>query len=346
MTYREIIENNSNNPSIATRWWTKYAFHYTDITNVIGILKSGFLYSRKDANEMGLMRCDNASRQVIEMTRNETISFVRFYFRPKTPTQFYNEGFKHADLRYDGDLHANVPVPVFLLFDLEKLLSYPETKFSQTQQSGTGSPLYDTPEDFKQFNFEKIYSEGKISGDDKKYRHAEIVFPNSFEIDRCIVHILCRNSIEKVTLLNFLKNENKPAYYKYKGIIKVPNKDVFMNNGLFVTDCIYHKDAANIVFSDTSAKEDYIRYQTEKLGRDRDSLKPVSARAEFDWVGSKKPLVYHEEVSIQLNYTTYNSIFFKNLEHVKDSKLLRIKVYIEDMLVCYFEQTLSESEML
>ena len=68
------------------------------------------------------MRNDNASRQVIDMTNSGVVSKVRFYFRPLTPTQHYNEGYKHPALRYDQDENANVPVPIFLLFDLEKLL--------------------------------------------------------------------------------------------------------------------------------------------------------------------------------------------------------------------------------
>lgn len=347
MTYKEIIDRNANDPDIKIRWWARYAFHYTDITNALGILTSGFLYSRKNANSMGLMKCDNASRQVIEMTRNETTSFVRFYFRPKTPTQYYNEGYKHPSLRYDGDPKANVPVPVFFLFDLEKLLGFPETQFSETPQSGSGSPLHNTPEEFAAFDFKKIYSDGRMSGDEKRYRHAEILFPNSFDISKCPVHILCRNNIEKTTLLNLLKNEDITAFHKYKERIKVPSRDVFMNNGLYVTDCAYHKDKVSLTFSDTYEKHSYISYQANKLGIEQESLKPVEARAEFDWMGSaKKVSLYHDEVSLELNYCLPNMIVFTNLENIKDSKQLRIKVYIEDMLVCFSEHSLAESEML
>ena len=87
MTFHEIIQNNTNDPGIAIRWWTRFAFHYTDITNAVNILTTRFLYSRKHAKEIGLMKSDNASRQVIEMTHAETMSYVRFYYRPKTPTQ-------------------------------------------------------------------------------------------------------------------------------------------------------------------------------------------------------------------------------------------------------------------
>ena len=113
MEYIDIIRDNSEKRSPVS-WWPKFAFHYTDVTNAVSILSSGFLYSRADATHLRVMENDNASRQVIDMTDSAVVSKVRFYFRPLTPTQYYNEGYKHPALRYDGDENANVPVPIFL----------------------------------------------------------------------------------------------------------------------------------------------------------------------------------------------------------------------------------------
>ena len=114
MTFREIIANNclENSP---VDWWPKYAYHYTDISNAVSILRSGYIYSRIHATESGLMQNDNASRQVIDITNRAAVSSVRFYFRPLTPTQYHNEGYKHPQLRYNHDENANTPVPVFFL---------------------------------------------------------------------------------------------------------------------------------------------------------------------------------------------------------------------------------------
>lgn len=67
MTYDEVISNNCKY-NAPVSWWPKYAFHYTDVTNAIGILKTGYLYSRYNAEKSHLMSNDNASRQVIDMT--------------------------------------------------------------------------------------------------------------------------------------------------------------------------------------------------------------------------------------------------------------------------------------
>ena len=156
MTYKDIIRDNCENHS-SVSWWPRFAFHYTDVTNAVSILDSGYLYSRADASHLKVMRNDNASRQVIDMTNSGVVSKVRFYFRPLTPTQYYNEGYKHPALRYDRDENANVPVPIFLLFDLEKLLSLPGVQFSETSQAGHGSNVYSGVDAFSRLNFDYIY---------------------------------------------------------------------------------------------------------------------------------------------------------------------------------------------
>lgn len=88
MEYIDIIRDNSENRSPVS-WWPKFAFHYTDVTNAVSILSSGFLYSRADATHLRVMKNDNASRQVIDMTDSDVVSKVRFYFRPLTPTQYH-----------------------------------------------------------------------------------------------------------------------------------------------------------------------------------------------------------------------------------------------------------------
>lgn len=94
------------------------------------------------------------------MTHSGAESTVRFYFRPLTPTQYHNEGFKHPLLRYCHDLNANVPVPVFFLFDLNSLLQLPDTQFSEQSLAGGGGNLLSGEDDFAALNFIQIYKTG------------------------------------------------------------------------------------------------------------------------------------------------------------------------------------------
>lgn len=232
MTYRQIIETNCANCS--PRWWPKYAYHFTDVTNIVSILSSGMLFSRAQATRKGVMEND----KVIDMTEARTTSYARFYFRPLTPTQYYTEGFKHAQIRYDGDLYANVPVPAFLVFDLERMLKTDGVWFSAKSQAGHGSPRYQGENNFSQLPFEKIYSDGPCDNNTLRYRHAEILSPDCYPIDDSLRMILCRNECEKATLLNMLYSEDQKAYYKYKGLIRVAREKAFQRNGLFVDNVV------------------------------------------------------------------------------------------------------------
>lgn len=77
MQYRDII-NRNHAAGFDIPWWTRYAFHYTHVSNAANILTSGQLLSRDSALELHVMDNDNASRQVIDVTQRHVTSRVRF----------------------------------------------------------------------------------------------------------------------------------------------------------------------------------------------------------------------------------------------------------------------------
>lgn len=341
MNYSDIIKDNYIN---LNHWWTRLAFHYTDVKNAVSILSSEFLYSRIDAEKLGIMHNDNASRQVIDSTNIEAKSHVRFYFRPLTPTQYYNEGYKHADIRYEDDNFANIPIPIFFAFDLNKLLSLPETKFSQLSQAGFGGVLYNTPEDFAKFPFDKIYSNG-YSDDWKNvnpYRHAEILYPDRFDINICISAILCRNNVERTTLLNLLKATNLKNYYKFKPLIKICREDMFQNNGLFINECQFHNNTVSVSFADTLNKRKYCYSEMEKHNLDK--LDNVRGRLELTWLNGNQ-IWYSMSFNTVINYMSPIPLTVTNLPTVKGAKTIKIQFYLENDLMCCIEQPLNDVEL-
>lgn len=339
MKYEEIIKNNCEKYS-KIAWWPNYAFHCTDVRNAVSILDLERLFSRQFANLLGVMQNDNASRQVIDMTRSDTTAHVRFYFRPHTPTQYYNEGFKHSALRYDNDPMANMPVPVFFVFDLAKLLKMPGVQFSERGQAGYGSILHQGEEAFEKLNFEKIYDNGFSSKEDLAYRHAEILYPNSFDINTCLKAIVCRNHIERITLLNLLKNKNVKAYKKYSNKIQL-RSDMFENNGLFIRDYQYYGNNMSFHFSDTLQKKRYIERMMKKNNVEK--LDPVEALIKIYWVKDNE-ILHMSEVEFQIDYLNQTSVSFIIPDKNADS-MLSI-VYFEEKEMCVVEQTLVESELV
>lgn len=343
MEYIDVIKDNIEN-NTPVKWWPKFAYHHTDVSNAVNILSTGYLYSRANAKKMGLMVNDNASRQVIDMTNISVLSNVRFYFRPLTPTQYYNEGYKHPDLRYDSDENANIPVPVFFLFDLAKLLSLKGVKFSECRQAGSGAELYEGVDAFSKLDFKKIYSIGFDNfKENKPYRHAEILHPDSMEIDSCINTILCRNSVERMTLLNLLREKNQLQYHKYKDRIKICKFNMFEYNGLYITEYNFYNNTLIIRFSDTLNKRTYTSSQMQKNNLDK--LKTLTVKVVLDWYTSKK-IYEHKETTTIIKYDDINAITFSKLPIVPSAKILRVMIYIEENLMCCVENSLERTEII
>ena len=339
MTYTETICKNVSN--ISNPWWARCAFHYTDISNAISIMRTGYLFSRVDATRNGIMNNDNASRQVIDMTYSGANSYVRFYYRPLTPTQYHNEGYKHPKLRYSQDAYANVPVPIFFVFDLEKLLSTPGTMFSEKTLAGGGEKLKSGPEEFVKLNFQQIYKNGPMDNidEEKKYRQAEIVFPGQYEISHSLRAIVCRNDVEKKTLMNLLRREGARLFDRYHKLITVVD-DCFVKNGLYISECEYSGTTATIVFSNTQSKKNY----TNKYRRDNEEL-VLNAHVDFHW-DRKKELISTQSCEFLIDYDNCYEQKFIGLNRPKDATALYMAVYFENKQVSYLCWQLADSAML
>lgn len=336
MTFSEIV--NRNQLTVPVKWWTKFAFHYTDISNALSILQSETLYSRLYVQEEHLMKNDNASYQVIDMTASNTQSYVRFYFRPLTPTQYYNEGYKHPQLRYCNDPNANVPVPVFFAFNLEKLMNDPKVRFSGLSQAGHGSIMRAGEEEFAKLPFDKIYSDGYTDDEIIKYRHAELLYPNSYSISNSLEAILCRNEFEQSMLLSLLRKTNEKMFYKYKPLIKVCREKMFEKNGLFIQDIRLSGKTISFSFADTYEKQRYTNLMLQKNGIK--TLEPIKTLFSFEWHNTRQIL---KKVSIEstLDYQKTGGFVF-TLPMVDKATFMSVEVLAFGDLIGYKEFALTD----
>lgn len=110
------------------------AYHFTHMSNAVKIIREMKLQSRNYAEG----KFSNSAGKNVERT-DKAHKFARFYFAPKSPTQFYNEclGKDHTDRRYYERANKNglpkCPLPVFFVFDIEELLmSIPDKCFYST----------------------------------------------------------------------------------------------------------------------------------------------------------------------------------------------------------------------
>lgn len=145
-----------------------YIYHFTHLYNAIDVIKTKKILSRNRAQELGLLRFDSAGSVVLRSSLAHP--YARFYFRPCTPTQYYNEalgadsklgemgyGRPHYDewsgekifprvwkSKYPKALSLGLPkcpIPVFFRFEIEEVLSsIPELCYYSDRNMQSNNP--------------------------------------------------------------------------------------------------------------------------------------------------------------------------------------------------------------
>ncbi len=183
-------------------WWPNYVFHCTDIRNAVKILKTGELLSRAELSSQQFT--DIASPEIIGQTDERWKDYVRLYFRPRTPTQYDNEGFRPKSKLVLG---AHCPVPIYFFFNAKSVISHKETLFSNGNLGAPGAIGMRTAEQFKQLPFEKIYHNVAFSPEQRSeiiyHRNAEVIFPKRLDLG-ALELIFCRSEAEYETLIFLL----------------------------------------------------------------------------------------------------------------------------------------------
>lgn len=208
-------------------WWPKYSFHFTDVTNAVNILSGGKLLCRSK----GRIETDIASATVINQTDSIWKDYVRLYFRPRTPTQYHNEGFRPLNNR--GVHQAHCPMPIFLLFDSHDLLTRETTHFSDGNVAAFSPQIGTDANFFSALPFEKIYHDSSLGESEKRsviyHRHAEVLIPNELDLSS-LKWIACRSEAELRTLTHLLPFD---VWTKFQDKLKIV-RPLFFRRWTFV----------------------------------------------------------------------------------------------------------------
>lgn len=327
MNYGEIIEEQRNKLNVNIRWWPLYLYHFTDVHNAVSIIEKEYIYGRKLANIENLMASDNASASVINVTDDRVESYARLYMRPKTPTQYHNEGYKPVHIRDQG-VNANCPLPIFFILDAEKTLSMDGVQFVEKGLAGhlyEGRNLLSGEEKFENLNFDKIFHNGSFpSGSDiKQFRHTEIIRKDGIPISGIVRGIACRSIAEKQTLIYLLKKTSKNKYNKYKDIISYkPDIDLFYSNGIFIKNVKFEDDKFLFELNDSSR-----RYNIANA-----NSKDIAVEINVEWLGSNLKVLVRKSVSLLINYGKTKRITYKTNGKVHSNRVL-VEVRFDDYLM-------------
>lgn len=170
--------------------------------------------------------------------RNDAHDFARFYFRPHTPTQFYNE-FLGKSINDGYESNGNwvswyekarglgfpkCPIPIFFKFSLKEVLfTFEKECCVSNGNMQTSSTKYDTIEKMlDKFGFDDLYytpPEDYATKDDynkyRKYAQQEFLIKNElcFE-DLNNFEIICPSQADRKLLINLLGSEQKDIFSK------------------------------------------------------------------------------------------------------------------------------------
>lgn len=148
-----------------------FIFHYTHVANAIQILKDQALKSRDRARQY------NNSAGTVWQSSSKPRPFARFYFRPKTPNQFYNENlgliYRTRDPIYqlwEGMDYPKCVFPVFFRINLYGLLSFSglDIKISNGNMQRRHTRFSSIEEMLSVFNFSDVFHDGAFQRHEKE----------------------------------------------------------------------------------------------------------------------------------------------------------------------------------
>jgi hypothetical protein len=223
--------------------WKGHIYHFTHIENAVEIIKNRKIQSRNRATIKG-----DAAGNVVHR-RGDAHNYARFYFRPQTPTQFYNEflgkntsdGYENKDGRWvswyekaRGLGFPKCPVPIFFRFSLKGVLFQNENDccISNGNMQTTSSRFGSIATMINKFGFEDLYytpQQYATKEDFNRYRnYAQQEFLVKDELsfrDLADFEIVCPSDLDRALLINLLGEEQKDifsnivvdiSYYNYE----------------------------------------------------------------------------------------------------------------------------------
>lgn len=176
-------------------------YHFSHLTNAVSIIREKVIKSRGSA-----VFLDSAGSGIISQTIADRKNFARFYFRPKTPTQYYIENLgrgKESIEKIGSD--PICPVPVFFVIPLEEAIEQ-EWNVSIGSLASPQTEYGNDIEILKKFDFEGVYK-NSLEIDWQRFRiasHQEFLLKDQLDLSQCNFELVVQNESAKESLLAML----------------------------------------------------------------------------------------------------------------------------------------------
>lgn len=316
---------------------TPCIYHFTHLFNAIDIIKSRKILSRNKAEGYFANSAGN-----LVARRSTAHNFARFYFRPQTPTQFYNEclgmdsesGYwktwyyqgEHRKWKTYYPQARNLglpkcPIPVFFKFDLKEVLMkmYDKCFYSTGNMQTNWARVEKVSENPNDINTEHLYSSVSDFENYKQYSQQELLVEEEFDFSILdSLEIICYNE----GYVNLLKTQlgDDPICEK----ITSNGWDVFHRENRKLN---FHETETEIHISSEYKDDAYISIQGQGL-HDIQVLNPnnikketaneILAYPEIRFIKTNKPIEVH---FVDLSIGKREWLIYKNIDKPKEPKI-------------------------
>jgi hypothetical protein len=225
--------------------WSGYIFHFTHLHNAVEIIKNRKILSRNRA--LKLRSFSDAAGSVVNR-RHDSHNYARFYFRPQTPTQYYNEclGKDYQLDNYSPALRLGLPkcpIPVFFKFSIDEVLNSQQDKcfISNGNLQTKWARIGKVEKMFNLFDFEDLFSSiAKTS--DNNYE----TYVNKSQQEFLVIDEFDFSNIRKYEILVRNMSDLNQLKYYFKSSPEIIQKmriaededDIFFNNNKSIEYCL------------------------------------------------------------------------------------------------------------
>lgn len=190
-------------------------YHFSHIENAVSIIREAAIKSRKEA-----IFKDSAGSGIIAQTDADRKVFARFYFRAKTPTQYYIENLgrgAESFTRIGSD--PVCPIPVFFVIPLEEAMAQSDWRISLGSLASPQVAFGNDTETISKFDFDGVYKNLQEAGRERFLiaAHQEFLVKDELDLNRLNYHLVVQDEAAKASLLAMLGDD--AAVWKPKIII-------------------------------------------------------------------------------------------------------------------------------
>ncbi|CAF1432277.1 unnamed protein product [Adineta steineri] len=308
--------------------WSGYVYHFTHLENAVTILRQRKLKSRQ---QLLSDFKDSSALNVIRGTRAQVKEYVRFYFRPLTPTQRCNENLGSSELIQRFGNRPMCPIPIFFRFNLRSLLFSDKLRW-KVSLGNLASPHTEfdcTPEIVKKFDFQYVYADlrterGKYASQHELLIESELDFDLFNDND---ISLFVQDENARVSLSTFLDGCRYPIHINTQYFFNY-NPRVIIEHSLIVPKKISVSIYCPTKSVDDHAGELFIQIKSKTPTKTiTGNLRGIYERQDaFTILGHKHvsfipesellqyAVYYQYEKQIWLVYTNYNNPMFHAIE--------------------------------